>query len=216
MSLRDDARPPSFFEAAALATLERGINTALRSDPATARDLAEHSGRLVSLHFTLPPVRIFILIVEDGIELYHGSDAQPDVALQGSVVDLLAQLFEWRGAPSVIGGPVSIQGDRELLQSLIDLAKRLDIDWGAMMEPVIGSEIAQQLDLGARRLFDWARNAAARLSGQLSEFLKEESTLLALRRDVHEFYEDVDELRSDTDRLAARIDRLKQKAGTLS
>ena len=36
-----------------------------------------------------------------------------------------------------------------------------------------------------------------------------ESGLLALRRDVYEFYQDVDELRGDVDRLDARIQRLK-------
>ena len=214
MSLRDDARPPSFIEAAALATLERGINTALRSDPATARALAEHSGRLISLQMTLPPVTMFILIVEDGVELYHQSDADADLSLQGSAVDLLAQLFDWRAAPSIIGGPVSIRGDQALLQDLISLAKQLDIDWGAVMEPVLGSDIAQQIDLGARRLFDWARNTVTRLGGQLSEYLREESSLLALRRDVYEFNQDVDDLRLDTDRLAARIEQLKHKAGS--
>ncbi len=214
MSLRDDARPPSFIEAAALAALERAINTALRSDPATARALSDHSGRLISIQITLPPLTMFVLVVEDGIELYHKSDAESDLALSGSAVDLLAQLFDWRGAPSIIGGPVSIRGDHALLQELVTLARQLDIDWGAVMEPVLGSEIAQQIDLGARRLFDWARTAVTRLGGQLSEYLREESSLLALRRDVHEFNQDVDELRMDTDRLAARIEQLKQKAGS--
>ena len=214
MSLLDDARPPSFFEAAALAALERAINTALRSDPATARELADHSGRLISIQFTLPPLTMFVLIVEDGVELYHKSDAEADVSLRGSAVDLLAQLFEWRAAPSIIGGPVSVSGDQALLQQLTTLAKRLDVDWGAVVVPVIGSDIAQHIDVGARRLFDWARSTVGRLGGQLSEYLREESSLLALRRDVYEFNQDVDDLRMDTDRLAARIAHLQQKSGS--
>ena len=213
MSLRDEARPPSFIEAAAMAALERAINTALRSDPATARALIEHSGRLISIQMTLPPVALFALIVEDGVELYHSSDARADLSLQGSAIDLLAQLFDWRAAPSVIGGPVNIRGDHELLQDLVALAKKLDIDWGAVMEPILGNEIAQQIDLGARRLFGWAKEAFGRLGNQLGEYLREESSLLALRRDVHEFNQDIDDLRMDTDRLAARIEQLKLKAG---
>lgn len=211
MSLRDESRPPHFLEAAALATLERGINTALRTDPASFKALSEHAGRLVAMHLTLPPIRIYALIVEDGVELYHESDAEADVLLQGSPVDLLAQLFDWRGAPSLVGGPVTIKGDRELLQQLVALTRDLDIDWGALFEPVLGSELAQQIDLGARRLFDWARQAASRLGRQVGEYLREESPLLALRRDVHEFNQDVDEVRMATDRLGARIALLKQK-----
>src|SRR5690606_40751699 len=86
-----------------------------------------------------------------------------------------------------------------------------DLDWGALFEPILGSELAQQIDLGARRLFDWARQAASRLGRQVGEYLREESPLLALRRDVHEFNQDVDEVRMATDRLGARIALLKQK-----
>tara|TARA_R110002073_G_scaffold11861_1_gene53327 strand:+ start:112265 stop:112915 length:651 start_codon:yes stop_codon:yes gene_type:complete len=213
MSLRDESRPPSFIEAAALATLERAVNSALRSDPSTARALNTHSGRLISIQLTLPPIQIFILIVEDGIEFYHQSDAEADVDLKGGAIDLLAQLLEWRGAPSVIGGPVTVRGDRELLQDIIAIAKQIDIDWGALAEPLLGSEFAQQIDYSARRLFGWARNAATRLSGQLSEYLREESSLLASRREVFEFNQDVDELRADTDRLAARIALMKRQSG---
>jgi ubiquinone biosynthesis protein UbiJ len=213
MSLRDESRPPSFIEAAALATLERAVNSALRSDPVTAQALNAHSGRLISLQLTLPPIQVFILIVEDGIEFYHQSDAQADVDLKGSAVDLIAQLLEWRGAPSVIGGPVTVRGDRELLQDIIAIAQKIDIDWGALAEPILGSELAQQIDYGTRRLFGWARDAASRLGGQLSEYLREESSLLALRREVFEFNQDVDELRADTDRLAARIALLKRQSG---
>lgn len=211
MSLREESRPPSLFEAAALAALERAINTALRSDPATARQLADFSGRLIDVHLTLPPIRIFALIVEDGIELYHASDAEADVSLRGNAVDLLAQLFDWRQAPSLVAGPVSIRGDRELLQALVKLARQLDVDWGALAEPVLGTELAQQLDLATRRLFDWARQTATRLGAQLGEYLREESSLLALRRDVLEFNQDVDELRMDTDRLQVRIELLKRR-----
>ncbi|HAM77364.1 MAG TPA: hypothetical protein DCQ09_17495, partial [Alcanivorax sp.] len=81
--------------------------------------------------------------------------------------------------------------------------------WGALLEPVIGGEMAQQLDQGARRLFGWARQAFDRLGHQMGDYIGGESGLLALRRDVYEFYQDVDELRGDVDRLDARIQRLK-------
>lgn len=216
MSLSEEARPPSLIEAAALATLERAINAALRADPVTAKALNQYSGRLVAIRLTLPSIQIFVLIVEDAIELYHRSDAEADVGLQGSAIDLLAQVFEWRGAPSLIGGPVSIRGDRELLQQLIALSKQLNIDWGAVMEPLVGSELAQQIDVGARRVFDWGRVTLSRLGGQISEYFREESSLLALRHEVYEFNQDVDELRMDTDRLSARITQLKQKTETRS
>lgn len=214
MSLKDQSRPPNMLETAFFAGVEKAVNAALRRDPASLRRLAEDAGQLVGVHLTLPPVSAWVLIVEDGIELYHSSDAEPDVSLRGSPMDLAAQLFQWRNAPSVIGGPVKIRGDQELLRRLTDIARDLDIDWGGLFEPIMGAELAQQVDYGARRLFDWGRDAFSRLTGQLGEYMRDESQLIALRRDLYEFNQDVDELRMDLDRLDVRVQRLKKKAET--
>ena len=208
MSLKDQSRSPGLISTTALATVERAINTALRSDPVTADKLAVHAGRLVAVDVTLPPLAIYALIVEDGVELYHRSDATPDVAVKGSPMDLAALLLEWKTRPGAIAGPVDISGNRELLLELQQLARELHIDWGAVLEPITGSELAQQLDYGARRLFGWARQAAGRLAEQLGDYVGNESGLTPSRREVYEFGQDVDDLRLNVDRLEARIQRL--------
>ncbi|MED5389909.1 MAG: SCP2 sterol-binding domain-containing protein [Pseudomonadota bacterium] len=215
MSLRDQSRSPGLLSTTALATVERAINTALRSDPASADKLAVHAGRLLAIEVSLPPLAIYALIVEDGVELYHRSDATADVTVKGSPMDLASLLLNWNTRPGVIGGPVDISGNRELLQEMQQLARELHIDWGAILEPVTGSELAQQLDYSARRLFGWARQAAGRLSEQLADYVGNESGLTPGRRDVYEFGQDVDELRMDVDRLDARIQRLRAaRSGT--
>ena len=152
-------REPGLISTTAIASVERAINAALRSDPATAARLSRHAGRLLAVHLTLPPLRLYALIVEEGVELYLRSDAEPDVSVTGNPVDLAALLLDWRRQPNVIGGALRVEGNRELLQDVRDLAADLDLDWGALLEPVIGGEMAQQLDQGARRLFGWARQA---------------------------------------------------------
>lgn len=168
-----------------------------------------HSGRLVAIEVTLPPIAVFALIVEDGVELYHRSDATADVSVRGNPMDLAAQLLDWNTRPGVIGGPVQITGNSDLLQELQDLARELHIDWGALLEPVTGSELAQQIDYGARQLFGWAKQAASRLVDQLGDYVGNESGLIPSRREVYEFGQDVDDIRMDVDRLDARIQRLR-------
>ena len=204
MSLKDQSRSPGLLSTTALATVERAINTALRSDPASADRLALHAGRLLAIEVTLPPLAIYALIVEDGVELYHRSDANADVTVKGNPMDLASLLLNWNTRPGVIGGPVDISGNRELLQEMQQLARELQI-----LEPVTGSELAQQLDYSARRLFGWARQAAGRLTEQLADYVGNESGLTPGRRDVYEFGQDVDELRMDVDRLDTRIQRLR-------
>ncbi len=213
MTLEHQSRPPGLFETALLASIERAVNAALRADPATQQRLAEHSGRLVSVHLRFPARAVYVLIVEDGVECYHSSDAEADVSVSGGALELAAQLLDWRSAPGVIGGPVSIRGDRELLQQLSAIARDLDIDWGALFEPVLGSDMAQQLDHGARQLFSWARQGLERLAQQGSRYLGEESGLLPSRHALREFGRDVEELEMATERLQARIQRLQQARG---
>ena len=122
MSLKDQSRSPGLLSTTALATVERAINTALRSDPASADRLALHAGRLLAIEVTLPPLAIYALIVEDGVELYHRSDANADVTVKGNPMDLAALLLNWNTRPGVIGGPVDISGNRELLQEMQQLA----------------------------------------------------------------------------------------------
>jgi ubiquinone biosynthesis protein UbiJ len=210
MSLRDDARPPNAFEAASIAAVERAVNSALRSDPAAQAQLARHIGRLVAVHLTLPPLTVYALVVEDGLELYHTSDARPDIRLRGSAPELAAQLFN-NDDGALIGSRVRIQGDQGLLQELAAIGRGLDVDWGALFEPLLGPELAQQVDYGARQFFGWARQAFTRFGEQMGEFLRDESQLLALRHDVYEFNQDVDELRMDLDRLDARVQRIRHR-----
>jgi len=205
-------RQPGLLSTTATATAERAINAALRGDPASAARLNRHAGRLLAVRLTLPATAFYALIVEDGVELYLRSEAQPDVTVTGNPVDLAALVMDWRRQPGVIGGAVRVEGNRELLQDLRELAANLRLDWGALLEPLIGGELAQQVDLGARRLFGWARATLDRLGEQVGDYLGSEAGLLALRRDLYEFYQDVDELRGDVDRLEARVQHLTQRS----
>lgn len=203
---------PGLLSTTAVAAIERAVNRALRADPASAARLAEYAGDLVAIHLTLPPTALYMLVVEDGVELYLYSDAPPDVTLTGNPADLAALLFDWRRQPGAIGGALRIEGDRQRLQDLRDIATGLDVDWGALLEPLFGGELAQQVSVGARRLFGWARDTASRLGEQAGDYMAGESGLLALRREVHEFYRDVDDLRDDVDRLEVRIRHLQTRS----
>lgn len=204
-------RPPGLLETTVLASVERTVNAALRADPASLHALAEHSGRLVAVQLRFPPRTVFMLIIEDGIELYHSSDAEADVSVSGGVLELAAQFLDWHNAPGVIGGPVSIRGDRELLQALTTIARDLELDWGALLAPVLGNELAQQLDYGARQFFSWARQGLTRLARQGGDYLSQESGLLPSRHALREFGRDVEELEMATERLAARFEQLKAR-----
>lgn len=209
MSLQDQARPPGLIETALLASVEKAINAALRHDPASRQRLEALAGSVIAIEMPLPPLRCYLLVVSDGVELYHHSDSDADVTVHGGPLDIGAQLLGWQTAPGVIGGPVRIEGDRELLQRVSEILRDLQIDWGGLLAPVLGDELAAQLDYTARSLFGWARNAMKTIGSQFGDYLQYESTLTPSRHQLREFCHDVDELRMDSDRLEARIRRLQ-------
>src|SRR5699024_1589094 len=202
---------PNIIEATFLATLEKTVNSALRHDPATLHQLADYSGRLLHFKLNFPTREIFVLVVEDGVEFYHSSEAVADVCVQGSPIDIAAQLLGFQRAEQLIGGPLRIRGDQALLQELSALAKQLEIDWGGLLAPVMGSEIAQQIDYGGRQLFGWLRQAGSRLLTQGSDYLRHETQLMPSKRALTGFACDVEELELATERLAARVAQLANK-----
>jgi len=203
---------PNIVEASLLATIERAINTALRHDAATQYQLAQYSGRLLQFELNFPPRELFVLIVEDGVELYHSSEATADVTVSGSPIDMAAQLLGWQKVEQLIGGPLRIRGDQALLQEISAVAKQLDIDWGGLLAPVLGSEIAQQVHYTGKQLFGWLRNASERLLHQGSDYLRHESQLLPSKRALKGFACDVEELEMATERLSARIAQLQEQS----
>lgn len=206
-----EQRPANLLQATLLASLEKAANRALAADPVSREALCEHAGRLLAFHPGIPLTDSYLLIVADGIELYHASEAVPDVSVTASPADLAALLLNWKRQPQLIGGRVQIDGDRELLQAIQAILANLDIDWGALLAPWLGDNLAQQIDFGGRRLLSWLKDAGGQLGGQMSGWLQQDSGLLALRHDVYEFCQDVDELRFDVDRLQARINRLNAR-----
>lgn len=202
---------PNIIEATFLATVERAVNTALRHDPATLNKLANYSGRLLHFKLNFPPRELYVLIVEDGVEIYHSSEAVADVSVNGSPLDMAGQLLGWQKAEQLIGGSLKIQGDQELLQQVSAIARQLDIDWGGLFSPILGSELAQQIDYNGRRMFGWLRQTGQRLLNQGSDYLRHESQLLPSKRALTGFACDVEEIEMATERLEARIAKLQQQ-----
>ena len=205
-----DSSPSNLVKATLLASLEKAVNLALQSDPASQQALARHAGNLIAIHTQLPGTSAWLLIVDDGIELYHSSAASADITLSASPLDWITLVLNRKKLAEMIGTRIRVEGNQTLLLQLAPIFQQLDIDWGALLAPMIGDNLAQQLDHGSRQLMGWFRETGQLLGNQLARYFHNETGLLALRRDVYEFCQDVDELTLDTEQLALRIQRLKQ------
>ncbi len=63
-----------------------------------------------------------------------------------------------------------------------------------------------------RGALDWQRHSVRTLGADVSEYLREESRILASHARVDAFLDAVDVLRADVDRLEVRVRRLQELA----
>lgn len=195
---------------AALASAEKIINTALRYDPATRLGLARLSGKILALKITAPVViDVFVMPLDEEIELMASWDGEVDTQLSGSLMALL-QLSTTEIHNLKYSG-VTAMGDLTLLADLQQLLKNLDIDWEDMLSQFTGDIIGHQTAQIIRAKFGWAKNRARNATRLTREFLTEEYQALVAKPELDDFYRQVDELRFAVDRAAARIAKLLAK-----
>lgn len=192
---------------AALASAEKIINTALRYDPATRIGLARLSGKILAVKITAPvAMNLFVMPVDDEIELMANWDGEVDTQLSGSLMALL-QLSTTEIHNLKYSG-VTAMGDLGLLADLQKLLKNLDIDWEDMLSQFTGDIIGHQTAQVIRTKFGWAKDRAQNATRLTKEFLTEEYQALVSKPELEDFYQQVDELRLSVDRATARVEKL--------
>jgi ubiquinone biosynthesis protein UbiJ len=194
---------------ALLSLAEEAINRVLRFDPEVRQRLGELHGRIIRLRLSgVTPLDIYVLPSESGLRLRAEHDQEPDVTIRGEV-PLFAKLALGRiTSRPVSAGEIQISGDIELGQRFQRILERIDIDWEEQAARVIGDVAAHQVGNAVRGLSRWSAQSLRTLGEDASEYLREETRLLAPRAQVESFLRAVDVLRDDVDRLEKRIARL--------
>ncbi len=196
----------------ALEALQQAINRLLDLDPYTARRLAGFHGRVIAVHVTSLELTLYFVPGHDGhLQILGRIDGEPDCTLSGSALDLMRSGDSEQGAAGLFAGRVTLSGDTELAHRFGEALAGLDIDWEEQLARLVGDVAAHEIGRSVRRGADWARQSGRLLSGDLAEYLTEESRLLPTRYEVEMFLQDVDRLRDDAERLSARLTRLQRQ-----
>lgn len=196
-----------------LLALERAVNASIALDPATQKSLQALDGKVLHIVCTLPSHSVFVLFVDQHIELWSLFEGAADTTLSGSASAFFSLWRTRHKATALAESHVVLTGDSLLLQQLQNIAAHLDIDWEALLAERTGDVVAHQLGRAARQAGVWftgARREAERLA---REFLQFESATVPSRHEVASFCRDVDDLQLRMDRLQAGIAVLQQQRG---
>ncbi|BFM18344.1 SCP2 sterol-binding domain-containing protein [Maricurvus nonylphenolicus] len=198
--------------AAATATLETSINTALAYDPASRLALQQLAGQSLAIEVSQPKLQLCLLFDADQVRVVHTydhTDESPTTLLRGSLPALM-QLAVGDNTTLADSG-VEAFGSTALLTSVQQIARNLDIDWEEILCTWLGDVIGHQAAEQIRHRVSWTRNRLGSARRLLEEFLTEELRSTPTQVELNNFSQEVDQLRFGLDRAEARLRKLKQQ-----
>lgn len=186
------------------ALVDRGVE----GSPRARELLAQLEGRSMEVAARYTPLRVTLLAMNGKLQLLRDSQADADVRLSGTPLNL-ASLLREEPAAVIRRGDATLDGDAEVGQRFQELFQLLRPNLEAGLARVIGDVPAYGVGSMIRKALEWGRSSAATQAQNVGEYLAHERRVLVPRAEAAQFLEQVDSLRESADRLAARIARLE-------
>jgi ubiquinone biosynthesis protein UbiJ len=191
-------------------TLQKALNAYLALDPESKRRIADLDGKVVTLELLATNVVLHLFFADGAIQIQPGKPVLADTIIKGTPLRLLHLALTREQRQQFFSDDVSIQGNLELGQLVIDLFDHLEIDWEELLSRCIGDIPAHHVGRIADKFKSWTRMTRKIFSQDVSEYVHEEIDLFPPREALKDFYQDVDAMRMDTDRLEAKIKHLQK------
>lgn len=193
-----------------LASVEHGINRALRMDSTALPRLGQLSGRVIAVDCRNPSLQLFILPSDEGLLLAANWEADADCTLRAPAGSLL-QLALSQDKSAVLHGPdVDLDGDSSVLLELVDVLQDLELDWEYELSRWLGPVASTLLGGHLRSRARWTQDVLTSVSQNLADYLSEESRTLVGLREAEARFSEIDRIKLDLERLEARFERLSQ------
>ncbi len=183
----------------------QAVNHVMRQEGWPLDHLKPLAGR--SARFSLMPLDLTLTIAETGELAAAAADAVPDATF--ALTPPLALRIV--AGDEEAYGEVRVEGDTDLAEALLFVAKHLRWDAEEDLSRVLGDVAARRVARTGRDLLRWQSEAALNLARAFSEYWTEEQPLIARAADVSGFVSEVDRLRNDVERLEKRIARFQSR-----
>lgn len=194
-----------------LATLDTGINALLKLDPVSQQQLGALAGQVVAIDCREPELRLYLVILHDGIQLARHWETDADCTLSAPAAQLLQLGVAANKVPVLHHPQVSIHGNSALLTTLVEIFQAMDIDWEYQLSEWLGplptALLSQRLKQGGR----WSRSQLTQGHQLMADFITEEARLLVGQQEAQSRFNELDKLKLQLDQLDARTALLAQR-----
>ena len=195
----------------AISGLETAINTALKYDPGTVRDLSELENQVLLIDCSMPSMRIAIETSQQKIILHNNWDGEAAVTLQGTMIAMAKMAANTSDTSSFANSGVQLSGNLETLHKLHKILSKLNIDWEGGLADLVGDVPAHIIGSAMRQSAQASRESLQRASSALVEIAQEEFEIIPSKNSFKHFKQDVRQMAADTDRIMARLAALNAK-----
>lgn len=194
-------------------TVEAGFNHYLALDPESERRMRALEGKRISLHL-LGINHTYHWLIKDGQMCVDVDPTEtPDVLIKGTPLSLIHMSIAKTNRKHFFKEDVSIEGNLELGQQIIDLFDEMEIDWEEYASKIVGDVSAHQLGRIMRGFGDTLNRFSESVTQNVNEYIHEEALIVPPPEALQDFFHDIDALRMDADRLEARVKRLRKLQG---
>ena len=193
----------------AASLFERSLNHLLAQNPGASSLMSQHAGQYVRIDLGF--VQLDFAITADG-HLLASPTATPDATLRATSSVLMQLPFLGREAMR----HADYSGDAALLQTLDKLFREVRWDIEAELAPVLGDIVAHRVATTTQQAAQSLRQAGHAIQSSLSEYVVEETALLARKHDIARLAREIDMLVDDVARFEARLTRVESNTQTKS
>lgn len=189
--------------------LQQALNYYLALDPESKPKLFHLDNKVVTIELQGVNVTFQLHFKTGTIQLHFTDFIDANTIIKGKPLSMLHMALTPQQRKRFFEDDVSIEGDIELGQDVIDLFDTLEIDWEEYVSQYIGDIPAHQINRVARKIQQFGKRLNDSLQQSTNEYVHEEKNLFPPKEALADFFKEVDELRMDTDRIEARIKNLE-------
>lgn len=193
-----------------LAPMEKALNKALKTDPESLNRLKDIAGTRFKVVLTDINLTLIFEATDTAINIYKEDECVSHVTVKGSSLAFLQSFLAGNNAASAKKFSLHIEGNTHTAQSWQQLFSHMDIDWQALLEPVIGEQPAYH----GIKAFGFLKKQIIKTKNKImqdgAEYLKHEKKVLVPEHLAKHFSREVTDVSQAVDRLEARIQRLEK------
>lgn len=187
------------------AIIQKAINRYILLDPESKMRLRALQGNVVTVEFLKIGFIFQLIFLDETIQLKCDDFVKANVHIKGTPLTMAHMILTRGDRKHFFADDVSMEGNLEIGQQILDLFDQLEIDWEEYLSHWVGDVSAHQIGRFVKRVRTLQQRTYDTLLQNVNEFAHEEIDMFPSPEALKDFFNDVDLLRMDVDRMEARI-----------